>query len=187
MSTLDPSDYPPAIAQLLQRLPLAPLGPGHPVEDVRGKLDAIGAAFPPGADRDLVAACRAGLWLAFNFLDEAHEISQDLATVEGSYWHALMHRREPDFTNSKYWFRSVGTHPIFDALSAAAHKQAAGASGPAALLARQTHWDALAFVDLCQMNEEPKSPDDNLCRHIQHIEWSLLFAYCYKKAAGSPL
>jgi hypothetical protein len=49
----------------------------------------------------VVAACRAALWLAFDFLDESHAVSQELDTPEGSYWHGLLHRREPDFANPR--------------------------------------------------------------------------------------
>src|SRR4051794_17516100 len=113
MSGFGPSRYPPAIAVLLREMTLAPLGPGTPDRSVKAKLEALDdAAFGSRiADPDMAAAFRAGLWLASNFLDESHAISQGLHTAEGSYWHGLMHRREPDFGNAKYWFRRVGTHP----------------------------------------------------------------------------
>ena len=46
-------------------------------------------------------ACRAGLWLYHEFLDEAHEITQHLHTPAGSYWHALVHRREPRWVRAR--------------------------------------------------------------------------------------
>src|SRR5207245_11135 len=61
---------------------------------------------------DWAACVRSGLYLRFNFLDESHTISQGIHTVEGSYWHAIMHRREPDYSNAKHWFRKVGQHPV---------------------------------------------------------------------------
>src|SRR5262245_27937857 len=116
MNAIDPSSYPAAIAALLGRLPLAPLGPGRPDPTARRELEALDEVAFGGrvADRDMASACRAGLWLAFGFLDESHTISQDLHTAEGSYWHALMHRREPDAGNAMYWFRRVGHHPVLD-------------------------------------------------------------------------
>ena len=47
--------------------------------------------FEPHDVRDAAAAaaCRAGLWLYHDFLDESHTISQEIETPEGSYWHAL--------------------------------------------------------------------------------------------------
>src|SRR5437870_5363954 len=121
MTFPEPTGYPPVIAELLQQMPLAPLGPGKPVEGVRPELEAASSALPAGGDANLIAACRAGLYLAFNFLDESHAISQDVHTAEGSYWHAILHRREPDPSNAAYWFRRVGDHPVFALLARDAH------------------------------------------------------------------
>src|SRR5690349_119973 len=116
MNPIDPAAYPPALGALLKILPLAPLGPGVPARSVREPLAALTAASfgAPIVDRDMAACCRAGLWLAFNFLDESHRISQENEGHRArDYWHALMHRREPDHSNAAYWFRRVGTHPVF--------------------------------------------------------------------------
>jgi len=183
MPRIDPAGYPPALAELLRLLPLAPLGPGKADPGMRSNLEAAATAMPSAGNRALISACQAGLWLAFNFLDESHTISQDLHTVEGSYWHALLHRREPDFGNSKYWFRRVGTHPVFEPLRVEAARLAAGAPQPAAFLERQSRWDPFAFVDLCEASYEEKAPCHALCRQVQRVEWELLFAYCYERAA----
>ena len=61
-----------------------------------------------------------GLWLYFSCFDECHKIVQDLKSAEASFWHAILHRQEPDRDNSAYWFRCVGEHPVFGALLAAA-------------------------------------------------------------------
>lgn len=181
MTTIDSTNYPPAIAELLRLLPLAPLGPGKPHHELQGQLAAVEAAFPPRANRDLAAACRAGLWLAFNFLDESHRLSQEVPTVEGSYWHALMHRREPDFDNSKYWFRRVGTHPVFEPLRLAAAGLAANGPAQAAFLTRQATWDPFAFVDLCEASRDEKASCHDLCLRIQRAEWELLFDFCFRR------
>ena len=49
-------------------------------------------------------AIKSGLLLWNDALDESHTISQELGNQTGSYWHGIMHRREPDYSNSKYWF-----------------------------------------------------------------------------------
>jgi hypothetical protein len=67
-------------------------------------------------DREIAAVLRAALYLYFDCWDEAHEIAQDINTPEGSYWHGIVHRQEPDAANAAYWFRQVGAHPIFPAL-----------------------------------------------------------------------
>src|SRR5205807_5918516 len=130
------------------------LGPGTPNELVRDRLQALrietALAPQPVRDRDMAACCLAGLWLLHNYLDESHKISQEIDTPTGSYWHGLMHRREPDFSNSKYWFRRVGRHPVFEPLRVEAARLAVDGPGAAAFLTRQSDWDPYAFVDLCE-------------------------------------
>lgn len=130
-------------------------------------------------------ACLAGLWLAFDFLDESHALSQEIATATGSYWHGLMHRREPDFGNSAYWFRRVGRHPIFDALRAEAGVLAVAApAGETHFLREQSGWEPFRFNDLCEACLAGKASCESLCRQIQRREWELLFDYSYRSAVG---
>jgi hypothetical protein len=177
MSRFDPSGYPAPLADLLHRKPLAPLGPGQPDRALRPALEAVESAFPAGADGDLVRACQAGLWLAFAFLDEAHTISQDLPGVEGSYWHALMHRREPDHDNAAYWLRRVGTHPIFEELAREAVELGYLKAG--------MRWDAFAFNDRCEEHRGKGGAVEEMLRRVQQAEWELLFGWCYRKAVGA--
>lgn len=159
--------FDPAYEPLLRDAPLSPLDAGTPDESARPLL----ATLP----RDARAA---GLWLRFNFLDESHAISQALDTPDGSFWHAILHRREGDFGNSKYWFRRVGVHPVYEPLRAEAATLAASATGKAAFLAAQTRWDPFAFVDLVAGSLDPKTAEHELCLQVQRIEWELLFAWC---------
>jgi hypothetical protein len=180
--------FAPRIADLLREERLAPLGPGRPNEGARTQLAELTGvtAFTPHAvrDPDMAQACLAGLWLYHDFLDESHTLSQDIATPTGSYWHGLMHRREPDFDNAKYWFRRVGRHPVFEPLQSAAAALAAAQPQPAApFLTTAGSWDPFAFVDLCQTARDSAGLA-MLCRHIQHQEWHLLFKYSYRSAIG---
>jgi hypothetical protein len=171
MAVINPADLPPAIAALWGKLPLAALGPGKPRAELRGELETALLALPADRDPDRLAACRAGIWLAFDFLDEAHTISQDLHTSEGSYWHAIVHRREPDAWNSKYWWKRVGRHPVFTELAPAA--AALGYAG------RGTDWDPDAFVDACEAHRGKGDATEEVLRRVQRAEWELLFAWCW--------
>src|SRR5262245_42828676 len=69
---------------------------------------------------DELKSMLSGLWLYHDWLDESHRISQSIDTPTGSFWHAIMHRREGDFSNSKYWYARCANHPAMAPLAAAA-------------------------------------------------------------------
>jgi hypothetical protein len=182
-------NLPPSVAELLENAPLNGLGPGRPLADFQPALEALTpqALIAPArlVDATMAQAALAGLWLRFDFLDRSHSISQQIENSTGSYWHGIMHRREPDYGNSKYWFRRVGAHPVFAPLHQAASELArqADVSRAASFLANQPNWDAFAFVDLCE--QAARSPElQPLCREIQRREWELLFDYCLARARG---
>jgi hypothetical protein len=181
----------PAVLALLNRPRLPELGPGREVREVQAQLAGLDLPdlFANGEvkNTDAASACLSGLWLWFDFLDQSHTISQDLHTSDGSYWHAIMHRREPDYGNSKYWWRRVGSHPVFDRVSERAQQLATemAASGPAAWLAEQHSWDPYRFVDLCQQAASGEPELDDLCRQVQAAEWQELFIHCGRAATGT--
>jgi hypothetical protein len=183
----DPTNYGPLVAGLITPERLPELGPGRPNQAARSQLEALTpeTLLAPRAvcDQSLANACLAGLWLYHDFLDESHRISQEIDTVEGSYWHGIMHRREPDYGNAKYWFRRVGNHPISSALATAAGELVAGETHEMEFdfLARKPSWDHFRFVDLC---EAAAGSDglQRLCRKIQLCEWQLLFDHCFRRA-----
>jgi hypothetical protein len=103
---------------------------------------------------------RSALWLLCGDLDASHEISQTVETPDGSFWHGIMHRREGDFWNAKYWFRRVGPHPVL--------KQ----------LASTDYGDPQSFVDRCEASIESASqPAIQTCEALQWLEWQLLFTH----------
>lgn len=141
-----------------------PLTIAHPVATALDQLRGASAGrLFPGARAP--EAAFSGLYVYFSCFDEAHEIAQDIPTAEGSYWHAIVHRREPDAGNAAYWFRQVGSHPVFEAL--------ARASGS------ETPWDPFAFIDLCEKaRRQPGSELESRAQAVQLVEWQLLFDYC---------
>ena len=115
---LDPSSYGPVLGDLLSEERIMPLDAGTPNQARLTQLRALymtqALAPHPVQDRDMAEACKSAIWLYHDFLEESHTISQSIETSTGSYWHGIMHRRELDFYNAKYWFRLVGENPIFD-------------------------------------------------------------------------
>jgi hypothetical protein len=192
MLTFDPQSYGRFISEVLGKVRLNDLGPGSPTQPVPANLAAFATnrelAFAPHPiqDHEMADACLAALWLYHDYLDESHQISQAIETQTGSYWHGLMHRREPDFANAKYWFQRVGNHPVFAPLHAAAAELAASADlqPSARFLAGQPLWDPFAFIDLCESSFTGRSPHTPLCQQIQQREWELLFDYCFRQACG---
>lgn len=102
----------------------------------------------------------AGLWLYVDDLDRSHSITQDIHTATGSYWHAIMHRREGDFWNAKYWFRKVGAHPAIGLIG----------------------YDPFDFVDQCESDRGQNAAE---LVEIQRREWKALFDWSLKEASGA--
>src|SRR5947208_2541459 len=117
----DPEKYGPSVARVLaldgsgnRLLPLK-FGPCTSIQ-ARDLLNDLAAPvlFPGCGQPD---AAMAGLWLYFSCFEEAHELSDRCETKEGSFWHAIVHRLEGDLGNSAYWFRKVGSHPVYAQLA----------------------------------------------------------------------
>ncbi|OAI47770.1 hypothetical protein AYO44_09015 [Planctomycetaceae bacterium SCGC AG-212-F19] len=188
MRTGELSNYGPVIGDILREQRVAPLGPGSPNEAARAALQqaTLASTFAHARvqDRAMAECCLAGLWLYHDFIDEAHKICQEVDTPTGSYWHGIVHRREPDYSNAKYWFRRVGTHPVFTALYADAKAMGTTAGAGARFLTEQPAWDPFAFIDLCERSAGGRGTEEPLCRQIQQREWGLLFGHCYRRAVG---
>jgi hypothetical protein len=141
----------------------------------------------PIASADDARALLAGLWLWHDYLEESHRISQSIENETGSFWHAIMHRREGDFSNAKYWYARCSDHPILPAIAA----NAGGLLNPLPAekaylrLTAAGQWSGGAFVDLVeQASRSPNDPRRGLAVSLQQLEWRMLFEHCTRAAAG---
>ena len=123
-------------------------------------------------------AVLAGLWMWHDFLDESHSISQSLPDPTGSFWHAIMHRREGDFSNAKYWYARCRGHKVLNDLAAML------ASTPsAARFVRAGSFDPDEFVDRVEENHELR--DETLIA-VQRLEFEALFTHCVRESLALP-
>ena len=164
-------------AELRARQPLPPLCPKTPWNrELSQRIDAAG----------LAPAVASALLLWNDDLDASHTLSQGLPDPFGCWLHGTMHRREGDFSNSKYWFRKVGTHAGFAPLSrraAAVLAQASGQPSPA-LAALAERWDPFAFVDLCAAATGHDGAAAALLESLQAAELELLTELAAERHPG---
>lgn len=146
------------------------------------------------SNNDFGKCVQSGLLLWADALDASHDISQHIETRTGSYWHAIMHRREPDYSNSKYWFGRVGDHPIFPQLQQEAIDTLAEFDDKPAVLSEiedtiknTSDWDPFKFVDWCQVannsdEQETLSTLVNWLQKLQVAEFSNLLEYSFQQS-----
>jgi hypothetical protein len=139
-----------------------------------------------GSASSLVApnAMLAGLWLWHDGLEESHRISQSMHDATGSFWHAIMHRREGDFSNSKYWYAKTSGHPLYETLAREAGDAINHLPADKRLLRIVAiGWNANALVDLVEsVHENPKDPAYKAAVELQRLEWKVLFRFCARGA-----
>lgn len=119
------------------------------------------------------ALLRGGLLYALDALDEAHKIFQDAPGDLGAYWHGMMHRREGDFDNARYWFRRAGVLSCFAALHRAASEFSAD-------MARQANWDPYLLTGECEQARHGAEESVAQCVKLQRVEFDGLFDYCWR-------
>lgn len=145
------------------------------IPDLRSGLDAVFAGRRlPESTRNLIWAA-ALLW--HDHLDEAHGIVQDASSGDPAFIHGILHRREPDYGNAKYWFNRVGRHAAFPLIAArvAGLVGITGSRLVSTLIPGGT-WQPLKFIDLCEETalKPGGDPVKKLLREIQRIEFETL-------------
>ena len=169
------------ISEFLATQENAPLGPGPrpgvlAESDLASKLDPLLRATKLRAGRQQLIRALVLLW--HDHLDAAHTISQGIESPDGSFVHAIMHRREPDYSNSKYWWRRVGKHPCFPEIARQVTDLLESKSERELLtkLVPRGEWDAIAFVDMCESADGvmTSAKMSLVLREIQAIESKVL-------------
>jgi hypothetical protein len=127
---------------------------GHPPAAAAGSVETV-------LEDEALAApvLQAALWLYADDLDRSHRICQQIDDATGSFWHGIMHRREGDFDNSRYWFNKVGDHPAISLIG----------------------YDPRDFISAVE-KRHAEAPADLVA--LQRREWETLFTWCAAEYGG---
>ena len=126
------------------------------------------------------AVVRGALLYALDDLGGCHEFFQNTASDLVGYWHGMMHRREADFDNARYWFRRAGSLPFFDNL----HRQTAEISSN---MTKQFSWDPYLFTGRCEQHRFGEDSETRELVRLQQVEFEVVFDYSWRQAkVGRP-
>jgi len=147
--------------------------------DLESHLDRLAEAYP--VQPDIALRLRATALLYHDHHDPAHDLVQDLSDPDGALIHAILHRREPDYWNAKYWFRRIEVHPVYLALGRRLPTLSAPPDGQPLIreLTLPGAFDPFAFVDLCEQVERrpAETPIVRWLRGVQQAEFEELVTH----------
>ncbi|RXZ80071.1 hypothetical protein EBB07_20225 [Paenibacillaceae bacterium] len=193
---MNQSELDQIIEKLTNRRPLQSLSPQKvwdaSIDEQINAIDNKELLALGNSSREVdIEALKSGLLLWNDNLDSSHTLSQDINNVTGSYLHAIMHRMEGDYSNSKYWFRLAGDHPAMvklhqdavtwlneegrlDSLPAGKEKDKLQA------IATSTNWEPDHFVVVVASaaSGTPNRLLQNMLEQLQYFEMASLISYC---------
>jgi hypothetical protein len=167
--------------ELVRTAEIPELGPGPragvaPLQPFNRSLDQLFSTLGLSAERG--PRLRATALLYHDHHDAAHDLVQDMQDADGALIHAILHRREPDYWNAKYWFRRSEDHAIYRAVTKAAVPLAAAPDERRQLeaLTLAGTLDPFAFVDACEaVARQPETdPRVRFLRRLQQAEFEAL-------------
>lgn len=179
------SPLPSSILELYRPFSLPELGPESRSDtlssrEIRSRLTEA-LADSGSSVQELSDLLLSVLLLWHDHLDASHDISQNLHSSEGSYLHGIMHRREPDYWNSKYWFRQSGNHPEARQLSEKVVSILEEIPWtPANALAN--NWDSVRFVDLVNqaLNQDRSEEAADCLKQFQALEFETFMEHIWE-------
>ncbi len=167
-----PADMEDAIRPVLKALPFERALRRLVVDGPSEHAEA--SALVAEAVKDQAVAARpgvvAGLWMYVDELDHSHNASQALDTPTGAYWHAIVHRREADFSNAKYWLQRAVHHPAMSLIDLTG-----GGAGSGTAVAA---YDAVGFVNRVERAHTRNNGLHPELVSAQCKEWKALFGWC---------
>jgi hypothetical protein len=134
--------------------------------------DLLGGQTP--AAPEYVPILRAALFYLFDSYPDSHTLAQESSTDLASYLHGMLHRREGDFDNARYWFRTAGQLPFFPEL----HRRV-GEYSPD--FAKQFNWDPYLFTYHCEQARFGEQEHTRELIAIQKDEFAVVLAAIWKK------
>jgi len=158
---------------------LARLRPAEPLSyelqlRIRDASDTVLSGGRAIGQPENFALVRGGLLYAVDAIHEAHTIFQDAKGDLGAYWHGMMHRREGDFENARYWYRRAGALPCFAALHRAAGEFSAD-------MARQPGWDPYLLTGECERARFGAEENVAQLAKLQRAEFEGVFDYTWRQ------
>jgi hypothetical protein len=170
----------------LAHLTMKPRAGTRSLNDLNREMDKILA--DAALDRRYCALSRGAILLWHDHFEAAHELAQNEENADGSLLHAMIHRRETDLSNARYWFRRVGnTHPSFGCITGKVKiaLMGTGHDSMAKQLMPRDQWNPLAFVDLVEDTlRREDTASDQLLRQMQAAEFYCFLATLPSRAAS---
>jgi len=170
-----------AAKALLDEAGLADLGPGprsegESLSSLNAKIDAL---FDEHGRPQKAELIRSLILLWHDHLEPSHCLSQDKHNPDGSLVHAIMHRREPDYSNAKYWWRSTGEHVCFPDIASKVEPLLSDDPDLASQILPKGNWDSHAFTDAVSagIREPADSPRHQLLKEVQRAETDAVLEY----------